>query len=143
MLSYIARFAATSLGQVETRVNELMPPLVKAVYPTYSDIIAAFSTAVSDKERQAIIASTQRPKGLNALGQGFGADSRYAHGIAGTLRRQVLERDQGRCQRCGSKVTLQSFHADHIVPHSKGGLTVLENLQALCASCNLAKGNRD
>lgn len=30
---------------------------------------------------------------------------------------------------------------DHIVPRSKGGLDVLENLQTMCTICNNAKGN--
>jgi 5-methylcytosine-specific restriction endonuclease McrA len=33
-------------------------------------------------------------------------------------------------------------HIDHITPFSKGGLTILKNLQALCSPCNLSKGNR-
>ncbi len=32
-------------------------------------------------------------------------------------------------------------HIDHIKPWSKGGETVLENLQTLCATCNLGKSN--
>jgi superfamily II DNA or RNA helicase len=34
-----------------------------------------------------------------------------------------------------------SFHADHIFPYSKGGLTVTSNGQALCPTCNLKKGS--
>jgi 5-methylcytosine-specific restriction endonuclease McrA len=30
---------------------------------------------------------------------------------------------------------------DHIVPWSKGGETILENLRTLCSKCNLGKGN--
>ena len=33
------------------------------------------------------------------------------------------------------------LHVDHIKPWSKGGETVLENLQTLCATCNLGKSN--
>jgi superfamily II DNA or RNA helicase len=35
-----------------------------------------------------------------------------------------------------------NWHADHIVPHSKGGDTDVLNGQALCPTCNLKKGNR-
>ncbi len=62
--------------------------------------------------------------------------------FAGTaLRKCVFERDGGKCHYCGDELTLQSFQADHIVPFSKGGLTVLSNLLCACARCNLAKGN--
>ena len=35
-----------------------------------------------------------------------------------------------------------NFQADHVIPYSKGGKTVLQNGQALCADCNLKKGNK-
>jgi 5-methylcytosine-specific restriction endonuclease McrA len=34
------------------------------------------------------------------------------------------------------------LHIDHITPVSHDGLTVPENLQTLCQSCNLGKSNR-
>jgi len=45
----------------------------------------------------------------------------------------------GSCQKCNVAIELSTFHADHIVPWSKGGQTTLSNAQALCPSCNLAK----
>lgn len=45
----------------------------------------------------------------------------------------------GLCSRCRQPLQPE-FHADHIVPYSKGGLTDVVNGQALCAACNLKKG---
>ena len=45
------------------------------------------------------------------------------------------------CENCGRPLK-GKFHADHKIPHSKGGPTILKNAQALCVSCNLRKGNK-
>ena len=55
------------------------------------------------------------------------------------LRRQVFERHAYRCVTCGGH---HDLCIDHIVPESKGGETVFENLQAMCRSCNSKKGAR-
>ncbi len=60
------------------------------------------------------------------------------------LRWRVLQRDRFTCCACGSSPALfpgVELHVDHIVPWSKGGETVLENLQTLCSVCNLGKSN--
>jgi hypothetical protein len=59
--------------------------------------------------------------------------SRY---ISKPMRALVLERDAHRCQHCNSNLWLE---IDHILPVSKGGESVLDNLQTLCRSCNRAK----
>jgi len=51
----------------------------------------------------------------------------------------IWSRDGGSCVRCGAKSEL---HFDHIIPMSRGGGDHAENIQLLCRSCNLAKGNR-
>lgn len=60
------------------------------------------------------------------------------------LRWRVLQRDRFTCRACGASPALSpavELHVDHIKPWSKGGETVLENLQTLCATCNLGKSN--
>ena len=34
------------------------------------------------------------------------------------------------------------LHVDHIIPVSKGGKTVMSNLQTLCEQCNIGKSNK-
>jgi 5-methylcytosine-specific restriction endonuclease McrA len=54
-------------------------------------------------------------------------------------RRALFARDGHRCVYCGStgRLTL-----DHVVPRSRGGDSVWENVVTSCAPCNLRKGNR-
>ena len=54
----------------------------------------------------------------------------------------MWRRDNHSCQECGCHVDFKDMHADHIIPHSKGGETTIDNGQTLCAACNTKKGNR-
>ena len=45
------------------------------------------------------------------------------------------------CEICGIELK-GKFHADHKIPFSKDGQTILKNAQALCERCNLKKGNK-
>jgi diadenosine tetraphosphate (Ap4A) HIT family hydrolase len=65
-----------------------------------------------------------------------------AKDISGPLQYEVLKRAKERCELCGISKN-KALQVDHIVPRSKGGLTVLENLQALCYTCNAQKQNKD
>lgn len=59
------------------------------------------------------------------------------------LKRQVKIRDNYTCQCCGKYMPDEvGLHIDHIVPVSRGGKSILSNLQVLCDKCNLRKGNR-
>lgn len=59
------------------------------------------------------------------------------------IRYQVLTRDGHRCRCCGNSVSTGAIlHIDHIIPVSKGGRTILANLQALCSACNIGKRDR-
>lgn len=53
--------------------------------------------------------------------------------ISAGLRRQVWQRDGGKCTKCGS---VHAIEIDHILPVAHGGLNTLENLRLLCRSCN-------
>jgi len=57
--------------------------------------------------------------------------------ISSGLRKRIMERDAYRCRRCKSWTDL---HIDHVLPVSAGGTNDPDNLQVLCAKCNLSKG---
>jgi 5-methylcytosine-specific restriction endonuclease McrA len=49
------------------------------------------------------------------------------------LHRQVLERDNWRCQSCGS---MQNLEVHHIRLRSRGGSDAEQNLITLCVTCH-------
>ncbi len=55
-------------------------------------------------------------------------------------RKAVLARDSWTCQYCGTN--RPGLTVDHVVPRSRGGESVWENIVASCAPCNRRKGNR-
>lgn len=63
--------------------------------------------------------------------------------IPDSLRFRVLKEAKGRCALCGATKNETPLDVDHIIPRSKGGKTVYENLQVLCSKCNRSKGNKD
>lgn len=61
------------------------------------------------------------------------------------LRDLIKKRDNFACCNCGNSTYLEPnllLEIDHIIPVSKGGYTVEENLQTLCWKCNRAKSNK-
>jgi 5-methylcytosine-specific restriction endonuclease McrA len=53
-------------------------------------------------------------------------------------RQEIYLRSNGHCSGCGQPLD-SDWHADHIVPHSRGGRTEIVNGQALCQPCNSRK----
>ena len=64
------------------------------------------------------------------------AENRLAHS------RRCYERDGGMCVYCGTGVRLESMAVDHVVPLSRSGTNVPENLVTACKSCNAQKSDR-
>jgi len=59
-------------------------------------------------------------------------------------RELVFARAGGACEYCRllQAATGIMFHIEHILPRSRGGLTLLSNLALGCPGCNLAKADR-
>lgn len=61
------------------------------------------------------------------------------------LRYEVLKRDRFRCLLCGASPATHVgciLHVDHVIPYSRDGKTVADNLRTLCDQCNLGKSAR-
>jgi len=68
--------------------------------------------------------------------QDIGIDDSKRHSIPTSVKREVWQRDQGRCTNCNSQENLEY---DHIIPVSKGGANTTRNIQLLCEKCNRTK----
>lgn len=68
----------------------------------------------------------------------YESDYRY---IPVNVKRQVFERDEGKCSKCGSD---EKLHYHHIKRFSEGGTHSVNNLTLLCVSCHARehKGER-
>lgn len=49
----------------------------------------------------------------------------------------LAESDKESCANCGAS---ENLAIDHVLPIAKGGLSEIDNLQLLCATCNQLKG---
>jgi hypothetical protein len=59
------------------------------------------------------------------------------------LRWDVLDRDNFTCQYCGASAPAVKLEIDHLVPRSKGGNDVIDNLVTACVACNQGKSAKD
>ena len=57
-------------------------------------------------------------------------------------RFNVFLRDKFICQYCSKSFKVEELTFDHVLPRSKGGKTIWENVVTSCRKCNTLKGNR-
>lgn len=58
------------------------------------------------------------------------------------VKDMLYGKQAGNCMGCGHHFEYRHMEVDHIIPKSKGGQDVDENLQLLCGHCNKVKGGR-
>jgi 5-methylcytosine-specific restriction endonuclease McrA len=56
-------------------------------------------------------------------------------------KRNLLVRDNFKCQYCGTTLSMRNGTIDHVVPRSQGGTHSLDNTVASCKVCNNLKGD--
>ncbi|MFC1478666.1 HNH endonuclease, partial [Candidatus Margulisiibacteriota bacterium] len=60
--------------------------------------------------------------------------------IPSDVKKEVWERDKGKCVKCGAT---DELHFDHDLPYSKGGSSITaDNVKILCARHNLEKSDK-
>jgi 5-methylcytosine-specific restriction endonuclease McrA len=56
-------------------------------------------------------------------------------------RKNIYLRDNFTCMYCGKKFHPENINLDHVIPKSKGGRMVWENVVCSCIKCNVKKGS--
>jgi ATP adenylyltransferase len=105
---------------------------------TLSDIFNSLTSSQSEEIEQIL---EQRISDYLEMRNPFGDSNLDA--VPGNLRYDVLKLAKDRCELCGVSARSTQIDVDHIIPRSKGGSNRIENLQALCRTCNAQKSNRD
>ncbi len=57
-------------------------------------------------------------------------------------RKNIYERDHGKCQYCGKGISLSKMTYDHVIPKCQNGHTCWSNIVTSCVKCNNKKGGR-
>jgi len=86
----------------------------------------------------------RHPQKIRALSRSYKAKKVSAIGTHAADDIERIRQDQAnQCNACACDLSETGFHVDHIVALSKGGSNWPENLQLLCPTCNLSKGDKD
>lgn len=137
------RIAQRILRDLSTGVDALRDRLKKALGPKagqglYSDYLL---TVQGDTDSAA--SRTRRREILHNL---LGTLFTFKDGkrlFTSEQRRILWHSDQNRaCRSCNKPLTWDNVSVDHVLAHTKGGRTTLENARLMCKSCNSRRGAR-
>ncbi len=94
----------------------------------------------SQEEGRKVFKFILHPKGTEFKSAAEKEEFEFSRRIPTLVKREVWERDKGKCVDCGST---KDLHFDHIIPWSKGGSsTDTKNVQLLCGKHNLGKSDK-
>jgi hypothetical protein len=114
--------------------------LIEHIHPVLMPLIDQFSAYGERSEIKAEIARRGRIAHQPVRTNRPDLVREYTRSIPPSWREEILRQYNHQCAHCGR--VLDQHHLDHIRPFSRGGTTQKANLQPLCPSCNLKKGNR-
>lgn len=136
----LKRYSKEFWGQIGVHLSPVEVP-----YPQYK--FQYVSAGGNSAQQTPIVLNSPT---LEALSATLVEKIRWAKSAAGQralmttrLRGEIKARDHYACVNCRVSVAAEPhllLEVDHIIPVSRGGLSVPENLQTLCWKCNRSKG---
>jgi len=137
-----------TLGR-QPKYAEIKKPLSKFSAGTYDNRFGSWGKALkqfvkyinSDKEESELLHNESEENKTEIKNN---VKHKTKRKISDRLRFKILMRDGFTCKSCGKSPMKEmgvELHVDHILPWSKGGETVPDNLETKCKQCNLGKGN--
>lgn len=123
-------------------LKPLYVALIEAMHPILMPIIDRYSIYGSRDEIKAEVARRGRIPHSPVRTACPELIEEYSRPFPKAWRAEILAKFENLCAHCGKGLQDQEFHMDHIVPFTKGGRRVKDNVQPLCPDCNLKKGNR-
>ncbi len=134
-------------------LSDLYPPCSRFGRRPYLRTFGKWSTAlekfIAHRKNPLITPPAPPVECLQSHGRSSGVRSALrppaprAH-LTWRLRHLIMKRDNFRCKACGASPANDpaiTLHIDHIIPSSKGGKSIPENLQTLSSICNIGKSN--
>lgn len=125
----------------------LSVPKISIPYPVY---VFQYVSAGGNSSQETRI-ELKTPK-IDALIEAISEKIRFKKSAAGQrslmtarLREYIKKRDNYTCKNCKVSTMDEAnllLEVDHIMPVSKGGISIEENLQTLCWKCNRSKSNK-
>jgi hypothetical protein len=127
--------------EIKNPLSKYSPGPYEKRFGTWRKGLAAFIEHINSNKEEIQETENTEQDGKTSDTVEIAYNHKTKRNISERLKVQVLMRDGNKCKICGVTVTGEDIHFDHIKPWSKGGETVLENIQVLCARHNSAKGN--
>ena len=121
------------------KVNESSYLSMKRIYYRSSNDLQAVKQVV--KNVCHLTLPEQDLKWLNDCIKAFMKKKPRRKQIPESLRRDLWDRQEGKCCTCGKVIRIDDVHIDHIVPWDYVGDELENNYQVLCSDCNLHKSN--
>jgi ATP adenylyltransferase len=138
----------SQLRYYENRIKEMPVPVLKkrGIISKEGELVSLNCEHLTFEQKAQVVMSCEKRLQKFIIERGldlWGYRLLDTDPIAGSLRYRVLKESGGRCANCGATKKERPLDVDHIIPRSKGGKNVWENLQVLCSKCNQEKGNKD